>query len=60
MHLALNTFVYEVAKVPIHRALASAGGFGFRFIEYAAYSLDDLITWHRYLTGIAYGGMSLE
>jgi sugar phosphate isomerase/epimerase len=41
MHLALNTFVYEVGKVPIHRALASAGEFGFRFIEYAAYHSGD-------------------
>ena len=41
MHLALNTFIYEVAKVPVERALLSAGRFGFRFIEYAAYHSGD-------------------
>ena len=33
MHLALNTFIYEVAKVPIEQALLSAGRLGFRFIS---------------------------
>jgi len=41
MYLALNTFVYEVARVPIEQALQSASGFGFRFIEYAAYHSGD-------------------
>ena len=41
MRLALNTFVYEVAQVPIERALQSACGFGFTFIEYAAYHSGD-------------------
>ena len=41
MHLALNTFVYEVAGVPVEQALRSAGQFGFRFIEYAAYHSGD-------------------
>jgi sugar phosphate isomerase/epimerase len=41
MYLALNTFVYEVAKDPVEEALRSAGEFGFRFIEYAAYQSGD-------------------
>jgi len=41
MYLALNTFVYEIAQVPIEKALQSAGKFGFRFIEYAAYHSGD-------------------
>jgi len=47
MYLALNTFVYEVARVPIEQALQSARRFGcarrfgFRFIEYAAYHSGD-------------------
>ncbi len=41
MFLALNTFVYEVARVPIQEALQSASTFGFRFIEYAAYQSGD-------------------
>lgn len=41
MHLALNTFIYEVAKVPVEQALQSAGRFGFTFIEYAAYHSGD-------------------
>jgi sugar phosphate isomerase/epimerase len=41
MYLALNTFVYEIAKAPIERALQSASTFGFRFIEYAAYHSGD-------------------
>lgn len=41
MYLALNTFVYEIAKVPIEKALHSASRFGFRFIEYAAYRSGD-------------------
>lgn len=41
MYLALNTFVYEIAKAPIEKALHSADKFGFRFIEYAAYQSGD-------------------
>lgn len=41
MYLGLNTFVYEIAKVPIDDALRSAARFGFRFIEYAAYLSGD-------------------
>jgi sugar phosphate isomerase/epimerase len=41
MRLALNTFVYEVGKVPIERALQSACEFGFEFIDYAAYHSGD-------------------
>jgi sugar phosphate isomerase/epimerase len=41
MFLALNTFVYEVAGVPIERALRSASTFGFRYVEYAAYHSGD-------------------
>jgi len=41
MYLGLNTFVYEIAKVPIEQALQSASKFGFRFIEYAAYHSGD-------------------
>ena len=41
MRLALNTFVYEVARVPILAALQSAARFGFRYIEYAAYHSGD-------------------
>jgi len=41
MRLALNTFVYEVAQVPVEQALQSALRFGFTFIEYAA--IDDVI-----------------
>lgn len=41
MYLALNTFVHEIAQVPIEKALQSAGKFGFRFIEYAAYHSGD-------------------
>jgi sugar phosphate isomerase/epimerase len=41
MRLALNTFVYEVGKVPIEKALQSAVEFGFTFIEYAACDSGD-------------------
>lgn len=41
MQLALNTFVYEVGKVPVEKALQSASNFGFTFIEYAAYDSGD-------------------
>jgi sugar phosphate isomerase/epimerase len=41
MRLALNTFVYEVAQVPIDQALQSASHFGFTFVEYAAYHSGD-------------------
>jgi sugar phosphate isomerase/epimerase len=42
MRLALSTFVYEVGKVPIEKALQSACEFGFEFIDYAAYHSGDL------------------
>ena len=41
MHLALDTFVYEVGKVPIERTLESAHRFGFTYVEYAAYHAGD-------------------
>ena len=41
MRLALNTFVYEVAQVPIEQTLHSASRFGFTYIEYAAYGFGD-------------------
>lgn len=41
MRLALNTFVYEVARTPILDTLKSAARLGFRFIEYAAYQAGD-------------------
>jgi sugar phosphate isomerase/epimerase len=41
MRLALNTFVYEVAQVPIDQALQSASKLGFTFVEYAAYHSGD-------------------
>ncbi len=44
MQLALNTFVYEVGKVPVEKALQSASRFGFKFIEYAAYHSGDPTT----------------
>lgn len=44
MRLALNTFVYEVGRVSIRQALKSAGRFGFRFVEYAAYGSGDPTT----------------
>lgn len=44
MYLALNTFVYEVGKVPVEKALQSACKFGFKFIEYAAYDSGDPMT----------------
>lgn len=44
MFLALNTFVYEVGRVPIEDALKSAYNFGFRFIDYAAFNSGDPTT----------------
>ena len=41
MHLALNTFVYEVGKVPIEETLQSTVKFGFKYIDYAAYHSGD-------------------
>jgi sugar phosphate isomerase/epimerase len=41
MRLGLNTFVYEVAQVPIEQTLRSAGRFGFTYIDYAAYHAGD-------------------
>jgi len=41
MHLALNTFVYEVAQEPIERTIESAKQFGFTYIDYAAYHAGD-------------------
>jgi sugar phosphate isomerase/epimerase len=42
--LALNTYVYEVGKVPVQRALRSAADFGFTFVEYAACGSGDPTT----------------
>lgn len=41
MRLAINTFVYEVGKVPIRQALKSAHKFGFEFIDLVAYHSAD-------------------
>ncbi len=41
MKLALNTYVYEVGKVDVMRALQSAVGLGFTYIEYAACGSGD-------------------
>jgi sugar phosphate isomerase/epimerase len=41
MRLAINTFVYEVGKVPIKTALTSAKKFGFKFVDLAAYQSGD-------------------
>jgi sugar phosphate isomerase/epimerase len=41
MRLGLNTFVYEVAQVPIEQTLKSAKQFGFTYIDYAAYHAGD-------------------
>lgn len=41
MHLALNTFVYEVGEVPVREALKSARNFGFQFVDLAAYNSGD-------------------
>ena len=47
MYLALNTFVYEIAGDPVEKALQSAGDFGFRYLEYAAYGSGDPTTMSR-------------
>lgn len=41
MFLGLNTYVYEIAKDPVEKALASAAEMGFRYIEFAAYRSGD-------------------
>jgi len=41
MRLALNTYCYEVGKVPIRQTLKDAAQFGFTFIEYAATDSGD-------------------
>ena len=41
MYLGLNSFVYEVAGWPIEKTLRSAGKFGFKYVEYAAYHFGD-------------------
>lgn len=41
MHLALNTFVYEVANVPIQETLQRARKLGFTYLEYAAHKSGD-------------------
>jgi len=41
MRLAINTFVYEVGKVPVKEALKSAKKFGFEFVDLAAYQSGD-------------------
>ena len=47
MRLALNTFVYEVGKVTVEKALKSAAKFGFGFVEYAAHSSGDPTTMEK-------------
>ncbi|MCI0475853.1 MAG: sugar phosphate isomerase/epimerase [Anaerolineales bacterium] len=44
MFLALNTFVYDVARVPVEQALPRARKFGFRFIEYSTYQASNPTT----------------
>ncbi len=44
MKLALNTYVYEVAKWPIEKTLKSARRLGFRYTEYAACGFGDPTT----------------
>ena len=41
MKLALNTYVYEVAKWPIEKTLKSARRLGFQYTEYAACGSGD-------------------
>ena len=41
MKLAMNTFVYEVAKTSVEDTIASAEKFGFRYMDYAAYQLGN-------------------
>ena len=41
MKLALNTYVYEVAKWPIEKTLKSAAHMGFKHTEYAACGSGD-------------------
>lgn len=41
MRLGINTFVYEVGKVPIKKALRSAKKFGFEFVDLAAFQSGD-------------------
>ena len=41
MKLALNTYVYEVAKWPIEKTLKSAHRMGFKYTEYAACGSGD-------------------
>jgi sugar phosphate isomerase/epimerase len=41
MRLALNTFVYEVAKWRVENTLANAAKFGFKYVEFAAYGFGD-------------------
>jgi sugar phosphate isomerase/epimerase len=41
MKLALNTYVYEVAKWPIEKTLKSAKKLGFKYTEYAACGSGD-------------------
>lgn len=41
MKLAVNTFVYELAKTSIEDTIGSAEKFGFRYMDYAAYRLGN-------------------
>lgn len=41
MKLSANTFVYEVGKVPITKALSSIKNFGFQYVDLAAYQSCD-------------------
>ncbi len=47
MYLAVNTFVYEVVKVPIREALIHAHRLGFRFIDVAAYQSGNPVSLTR-------------
>jgi sugar phosphate isomerase/epimerase len=47
MKLAVNTFVYEVAKKSIEDTIKSAEKFGFRYMDYAAYRLGNPDTFSK-------------
>jgi len=44
MRLAINTFVYEIGKVPVKDALGKVKDFGFEFIDLPAYGSADPTT----------------
>jgi len=41
MHLALNTYLYEVAERPFREALGGAARHGFRYVDFAAFRSGD-------------------